>query len=125
MAERKTRQQEIIAEILEKAEAPLTPVEIHTKAQKKIPNLGIATVYRGIKKLIEAKQAILVDLPGTAPRYESTSRKHHHHFVCRGCDQVLDIQGCVPGVHRIAPKHFIVESHEITLYGLCEHCAKN
>jgi Fur family ferric uptake transcriptional regulator len=55
-------------------------------------------------------------------RYEPTDRGHHHHFLCRACDEVFDIHGCAEGVAKLAPPGFDLQGHEITLYGQCSDC---
>ncbi|MEM9399590.1 MAG: transcriptional repressor [Verrucomicrobiota bacterium] len=120
--ERRTRQQDAIEEVLRNSGRPLTPAEILQLAQQKVSNIGIATVYRGLKKLIQSNKASLVNIGGAPPHYESTNLPHHHHFVCRICQKVYDLNNCAHGVEKIAPKNFKVDSHEITLYGTCDLC---
>ncbi|MEM9444245.1 MAG: transcriptional repressor [Verrucomicrobiota bacterium] len=120
--ERKTRQQEAISLVLKESDMPLTPQEVLLRAKKHVSNIGIATVYRGLKRLLELNLVALVEIPGTPPHYESTEKRHHHHFVCRSCEKIFDIDGCIDGVDNIAPKNFKVDSHEITLYGICVKC---
>jgi hypothetical protein len=44
--ERSTRQREAILRTFEAIDRPLSPIEILTSAKKRVPRLGIATVYR-------------------------------------------------------------------------------
>lgn len=120
--ERITRQRNSIYSVIEAAARPLLPVEIHTAAQVEVPALGIATVYRGIKQLIEAGEIQVVELPGEPARYELTGHKHHHHFQCKSCQRVFDVHACPGDMQKLAPKGFTVEGHELTLYGLCSEC---
>jgi len=46
---RNTRQGNAIRQMLKKAGRPLSAQEVHSMAQKKVPGLGIATVYRNLK----------------------------------------------------------------------------
>jgi Fur family transcriptional regulator, ferric uptake regulator len=118
-----TQQKRVLASIFEKAERPLTPVEICERARNELPALGIATVYRAIKQFIEDGQIRLVEVPGAAPHYESAARHHHHFFVCQSCKRLFDLIGCVRGVKSLAPQGFRVKQHEIVLYGECSSCA--
>ncbi|MCA9418695.1 MAG: transcriptional repressor, partial [Candidatus Omnitrophica bacterium] len=54
--------------------------------------------------------------------YEMNGKRHHHHFVCRVCGRVFDIEGCPGQIEAMTPKGFLVEDHEIFLYGRCEEC---
>jgi len=46
---RNTQQGNAIRQMLKKAGRPLSAQEVHSMAQKKVPGLGIATVYRNLK----------------------------------------------------------------------------
>lgn len=121
---RNSRQRDAVQQAIEQAGQPLLPQEILALAQAFQPTLGIATVYRNLKILVEAGEVISVELPGEAPRYESAHRGHHHHFHCSTCRQVFDIPGCPPDLHKYAPRGFKVASHDFTLYGTCAGCEK-
>lgn len=120
---RTTRQKEAIKAVLKEQDRPLLPEEIHQFALKIVPSVGIATVYRSIKTLMEDGQLCCVEIPGQSPRYEGTEKGHHHHFHCRECQTVFDLQKCVEGLKKLAPSGFQVTGHEIILYGLCKKCA--
>jgi Fur family ferric uptake transcriptional regulator len=89
-----------------------------------VGGLGIATVYRNIKALLEAGWLAAVELPGGAVVYERSGKTHHHHFQCDRCNQVFELHGCVPEVNRLAGSKFQVRAHEIVLYGLCTDCKR-
>jgi Fur family ferric uptake transcriptional regulator len=91
-------------------------------AQQEVPGLGIATVYRNLKALVEEGELQAVHLPGENPRFELVGHKHHHHFQCRQCQRVFDVHGCPGNLSRLAPKGFVVEDHDLTLYGRCTSC---
>ncbi|MGB3070479.1 MAG: transcriptional repressor [Ottowia sp.] len=120
--ERSTRQRHSIRSVLEAAGRPLLPSEILAEAQRDVPALGLATVYRNIKQLIDAGEIQAVELPGEHPRYELAGHQHHHHFQCRTCDRVFDVHACPGDMRKLAPHGFIVEDHELTLYGVCVDC---
>lgn len=120
--ERNTRQKDAIETVMRDAEAPLLPEEIAELARIHVPRLGMATVYRALKRLQEENKVTLVDLPGQPPRYESAAKGHHHHFVCLRCGHVYDLMACAGNIQNMAPPGFQVERHEITLFGLCKAC---
>src|SRR5215216_1256697 len=126
LGQRQTRQREAIYKVIEEASGPLSVPEIHVRAGKFFPRLGIATVYRTVKLLQEARRIQSVILPSGDTRYEETGLDHHEHFQCRRCAQVFDINVCpghIPHGESIAGG-FIVEDHELTIYGLCPECAE-
>ncbi len=109
--------------MFERADRPLSPQEVHERADRIASGLSLATVYRALKGMIEEGSIVTVELPGQPPRYEPAGLDHHHHFQCRECGKVFDIEGCPGAMDGLAPDGFVVESHEITLSGLCDACA--
>ncbi len=120
---RRTRQRAAIRAVLESARRPLSIGEVLESARRSVPRLGIATVYRTVGALVEEGFLSQVEIGGEAPRYEISGRAHHHHFRCRRCHRVFEMDGCLPDVRRLAPAGFVVEDHEILLSGLCPDCA--
>ena len=119
--ERSTRQRAAIKEALTRVGRPLLPQELLAEAQKAVPNLSLATIYRNIKGLIADGVVDVVALPGETDRYE-IHKHHHHHFHCGGCHQVTDIDACPGDLSRLMPSGYQLESHELTLYGRCPSC---
>ncbi len=121
-SKRRTRQRSVIQRMLLEANRPLSPHDILEAAQAKAPGLGIATVYRTIHTMMTEGTLVTVDIPGEAPRYETAGKEHHHHFQCRECDDIFDIQGCPPDIQKLTPKGFRLEGHQVVLYGVCPPC---
>lgn len=119
---RTTRQRAAIRRVIDASPRPLLPVEILELAQREVAALGIATIYRNLKLLLEGAEIRAVELPGEAPRYESARHAHHHHFQCRVCARVFDIHGCPGDFAALAPRGFKVDEHDLTLYGRCADC---
>jgi Fur family transcriptional regulator, ferric uptake regulator len=123
MTKRDTQQRRAIRAAIDDANRPLSPREVLDSARRGSPGLGIATVYRTLKTWVEEGGLTQVDLPGEPPRYEVTGKQHHHHFHCRSCDRVYELQGCPEGLRALTPPGFSLESHEVVLYGRCAECA--
>jgi Fur family ferric uptake transcriptional regulator len=121
--ERSTAQRRAIREALEKAARPLSPAEV-LRGARPIARLGIATVYRTLKSMLEDGSIVAVQLPGEAARYELAGKDHHHHFVCRICKRAFEIEGCAHALAAAVPRGFRVERHEVVLYGRCAECSK-
>ena len=122
--ERKTRQRQAIRRIFEEIDRPLSPQEVLPAAQSYAPGLGIATVYRNVKALVEEGWLESVSLPGEPPRYEVAGKRHHHHFRCRTCERVFEINGCYTNLLQLTPRGFRLEGHEVVLYGICVACVE-
>jgi len=121
--ERNTRQRAAILDAISRAGRPLLPKEILQSAQRALPGLGIATVYRNLKALLAEGQLKVVDLPAENARFEMAGGRHHHHFQCTRCQRVFDVDACPGDLSGLAPPGFAVEDHDLTLYGRCKECA--
>ncbi|MGH9628429.1 MAG: Fur family transcriptional regulator [Bryobacteraceae bacterium] len=122
---RNTKQRKAIRDAFEQANRPLSAEEVLSAAQAQTAGLGIATVYRTIKSLAEEGWLVPVELPGEAPRYELAGKEHHHHFHCRECGKVYEIEGCLENLKRMIPPGYLITGHEVVLYGLCSTCAQS
>ncbi|GGL67852.1 transcriptional repressor [Deinococcus aerolatus] len=123
-ATRSTRQRDVIAQVLGRAPGPLAVTEIFELAQGDLPGLGIATVYRTLKLLTGQGQIHPVTLDGET-LYEASGKGHHHHFSCNHCGRVFTLHTCPVTLPSgtVYPGGFVVEAHEVTLYGQCPDCA--
>jgi Fur family ferric uptake transcriptional regulator len=119
---KKTRQRDAIRAAFEEAARPLSPEEVLAAAERRAGGLGVATVYRNIKNLVEEGWLAPVELPGRPARYELSGKGHHHHFYCNGCGLVFELNGCVASFRDMIPRGFRVTAHEVLLYGMCQDC---
>lgn len=122
MRERRTRQREVIRRAIVEAGRPVSPREIHGLARVALKELGVATVYREVRRLLSEGWLVPVELPGEAARYECSGKAHHHHFCCRKCRRIYELEGCALKTQRLAPDGFVIEDHEVVLYGVCRGC---
>lgn len=121
-SERQTRQRRAIQDAISEAGAPVSPKEILALAQTRLEGLGMATVYRTLRLLADAGVIQQVEIPGESPRYEIAGKAHHHHFYCRGCGRVFEVEGCPGDFAELAPRGFALDGHELVLFGLCDTC---
>jgi Fur family ferric uptake transcriptional regulator len=122
--ERQTRQRQAIRDAIDAAGVPLSPREILDAAQSRVTGIGMATVYRTLKLLADAGIVQAVDIPGESPRYEMAGKGHHHHFYCRACGKVFEVEGCPGDFSALTPPKFKLEGHELVLFGTCGDCSK-
>ena len=121
--ERKTSQRAALLKAFEQSGRPLSPQEALELARPNAAGLGIATVYRNLKSLAARGVLKTVPLPGeSTARYELCGKAHHHHFHCRLCHQVYEVEGCPGNIKPLVPRGFLLEDHEVVLYGLCAEC---
>jgi len=122
--ERQTRQRQAIRDVIARSQGPMSPREVLSRASEQVAGLGMATIYRTLKSMLEAGEVVQVEVPGGAPRYELAGKQHHHHFYCRACGCMYEIDGCPGGMVPMLPPGFVLESHTLTLNGVCAACVR-
>jgi Fur family ferric uptake transcriptional regulator len=127
LGQRHTRQRDAILQAITEAKGPVSIPQILERAQAALGTLGIATVYRTLNLLLEGKRIQTVILPDGQSCYERSGMGHHDHFQCRKCRNVYDLEVCPLHLASgtIIPGGYIVQDHEMTLYGICPACAPN
>jgi Fur family ferric uptake transcriptional regulator len=122
VAERNTRQKQAIRSAFERVGRPLSSEEVHLEARRSSNGLGMATVYRSIRALLDDGWLSVVEVPGRNPLYEIAGKDHHHHFSCIACARVYELEGCA-SVDVSLPAGFKTTGHELTFYGTCDQCS--
>ena len=122
---RETRQRYAIKRSISELGRPLAPKEILDHASRYVPNLGIATVYRNIKFLVQNGILDPIEVPGQAPRYQAAGRSNQPRFVCTRCDRVFNLDLSDKGTESQfeCPEGFYVEKSEVYYYGVRRECA--
>lgn len=98
---------------------------IYEKVKDDFPEIGIATVYRNLKILLEQKEIFKVDVGDGLDHYDAQTEIRHDHTYCLECgaigdiDAVSDVKLC-----DFKQKDFSVESYSMVLFGRCEKCTK-
>ncbi len=97
---------------------------IHKNARKRLPNVGLATVYRNLKSLAGRGLVREVHSSDEAVRYDGNTGEHYH-IRCLSCGRVSDLPGSVNrGIEvraRTATKYAIL-GHTVEVQGVCPHC---
>ncbi len=95
--------------------------------QARLPTVSLDTVYRTLKMLTEF--GFIATL---GPRQESlrfdANKEPHHHYVCVKCGTIQDVTSNlldVDGVRRFVHAFGSVESAQLEVRGLCNHCANH
>jgi Fur family ferric uptake transcriptional regulator len=120
---RKTSQRTAIEQAFRLQDRALGIEEILRYGREGVESLNLATVYRNLKLLVEKGWLKQINHPLLGTLYERTGKEHHHHFHCHACNRVFELPGCALNEEEAAPKGFVVENHEVFLFGICPHCA--
>jgi Fur family transcriptional regulator, ferric uptake regulator len=112
-----------VLQVLEKASAPLSPEQIHSKVGSEICDR--ATVYRILESLGEAGLVQRLILEGKTLYLPEESNHHHHHIVCRKCHSTVCLDECLisPLEKKAKQLGFHDIRHSLQLTGLCSKCA--
>lgn len=120
---RKTIQRTAIEQVFRQQDRPLGIEEILNNGRAIVESLNQATVYRNLKLLVESGWIKKINHPSLGTLYERTAKGHHHHFHCQACNRVFNLPGCALNLEEAAPDGFVVEDHEVFLFGVCPSCA--
>lgn len=90
-------------------------------------DIGLATVYRVLTQFEQAGILLRSQFDGGKAVFELNDGDHHDHLICTNCGRVEEFSD--PEIEkrqqRIAKEnHYILESHQMMLYGICPKCAK-
>jgi Fur family ferric uptake transcriptional regulator len=112
-----------VVDLLGEEGCALTAIEI----DRRLPDVGRATVYRALEQLEGLGLIQKVDLGGDAAGYERVDPggRHHHHIVCERCGRVIAFEDerLERAILALAKRpDFRVHSHEVTLRGACASC---
>ena len=120
---RMTAQRRAVAQAVGEAAGSFTVAELHERARRLEPRLGLATTYRTVELLLESGglHPLLAE-PGT---YVRCRPDHHHHLVCTSCGGVEETELCAaPSDAELKRRHgFRPAGHELDIYGTCRRCA--
>lgn len=117
---RVTGERELILRVIE--ENPhLGATEIYQLAVREIPKLNLSTVYRTMTLLREMGLVDASPLGEDHDHYEAR-RGTHHHALCLGCGQVLEMSVDRWIADVASRQDFTVISGRVELLGYCAAC---
>ena len=121
-----TRPRQAILDIIASADHHLTPAEIHKRAQKKYPHLGLVTVYRTLDLLTELGYVQRVHFADGCHSYAASAQGHAHHLVCSVCGKAQEFEECdlAPLIADLERKTgYAIDLHVLELMGKCPDCS--
>lgn len=99
--------------------------EIYTDLKEKNPSLSKTTVYNALDALEKHGIIQAITISGSELHYEiSHGLDMHHHFLCKRCGKIIDIEICCPNVEKISEYGHIVEEIHGYIKGTCKICIK-
>ncbi len=99
-----------------------TPEDLLREARLVAPATSLATVYRTLERLGAAGRIKRATLRSGSVGYAYCGTEHHEHAICVGCGQLRPLSPClISGAPALGG--FVVSTHVLDFYGLCERCA--
>jgi Fur family ferric uptake transcriptional regulator len=123
---RLTTQRQIILEELSKVTSHPTANEVYDMVRKRLPRIGLGTVYRNLELMADSGIILKLEVGGTQKRFDATTETHYH-VRCTECDKVDDIH--IPVQFHIndaamAATNYQILGHHIEFSGVCNICQK-
>ncbi len=127
-ATRTTRQKDaILRAALSSGEHPTADM-IFEAVRSELPKISLGTVYRNLQRLVAEGRLGLapVELEGDSRARFDPGTHPHDHFVCHRCKRIHDVERGPSGAvsfRALERAGFRIESHTVSVYGLCPGCA--
>ena len=124
---RLTTQRQIILEELSKVTSHPTAGEVYDMVRKRLPRIGLGTVYRNLELMAENGVIVKLEVGGTQKRFDATTDLHYH-IRCSECGKVDDIELPVQQeINRIASEEtdYQILGHHIEFSGVCQTCGSS
>ncbi len=123
---RLTTQRQIILEELAKVTTHPTASELYDMVRKRLPRIGLGTVYRNLDLMAESGMILKIEVGGTQKRFDATT-DNHYHIRCAICGKVDDID--VPVIEELvtqaaAATSYHILGHHVEFTGICSTCQK-
>jgi Fur family ferric uptake transcriptional regulator len=122
---RLTTQRQIILEELGKVTSHPTANEVYDMVRKRLPRIGLGTVYRNLELLAESGIILKLEVGGTQKRFDATVSPHYH-IRCSSCGKVDDIEMDVDeNINQAAARisNYEILGHHIEFTGICDSCS--
>ena len=124
---RQTTQRQVILEELSNVTSHPTANEIYHMVRKRLPNIGLGTVYRNLELMASNGIILKLEVGGHQKRFDATTTAHQH-IRCVSCDKVDDINLTLReniNQEASAATDFQVLGHHIEFSGLCSACRED
>lgn len=121
---RLTTQRQIILEELAKVTSHPTANEVYDMVRKRLPRIGLGTVYRNLELMADSGIILKLEVGGTQKRFDATVAPHYH-IRCISCGKVDDIDIEVQAqinAQAAQASDYDMLGHHIEFTGICGDC---
>jgi Fe2+ or Zn2+ uptake regulation protein len=102
-----------------------TADEIAEVVRTDIGTISRQAVYDALTILADRELIRRIQPAGSPARFEDRVGDNHHHLICRGCGQVVDVDcavGVTPCLTAADEAGFEVDEAEVVYWGRCPDC---
>lgn len=103
----------------------LTAEAVYSRAQERLPEISLATVYNTLNELVTMGQILEVPGAAGARRYDPNAHLPHQHLVCTACGDLRDVfPGGTAALSLTGPDQhgYQLTGVQIVFQGLCPDC---
>jgi Fur family ferric uptake transcriptional regulator len=121
---RLTSQRQVILEELKKVKSHPTANEIYDMVRKRLPRIGLGTVYRNLDLLAERGIINKLDVCGEQKRFDGNISPHYH-IRCNQCNRVEDIfieRDMELEKNAASSCNYKILDHHVQFSGICSKC---
>jgi len=121
---RLTSQRQVILEELKKVKSHPTANEIYDMVRKRLPRIGLGTVYRNLDLLAERGIINKLDVCGEQKRFDGNISPHYH-IRCNQCNRVEDIfieRDMELEKNAASYCNYKILDHHVQFSGICGKC---
>ena len=125
-----TRQRDLVLDVFLESKGHLTVQELTDNVKKHDPSVGLTTVYRTLRLLVDASVAEERHFTDGQARYEVAELgTHHDHLICTTCGQIFEFEDeAIEARQReVAEAHGLeISDHRHEIYAECrepEECS--
>ena len=82
-------------------------------------------VYDTLHRLVDEGILRRIQPEGSPARFEDRVNDNHHHLICRGCGDVVDIDcviGAAPCLHTADDHGYDIDEAQVAFWGRCPNC---
>ncbi len=121
---RLTTQRQVILEELSKVTSHPTANELYDLVRKRLPRIGLGTVYRNLELMADNGMILKIEVGGTQKRFDATT-ENHYHIRCAECGKVDDLD--IPVLNNLvaqaaATTSYQIIGHHVEFTGTCPAC---
>jgi Fe2+ or Zn2+ uptake regulation protein len=118
-----TPQRLIVLKYLGKHYTHPTTEIIYSDLKSNNPSLSKTTVYNSLEILEKHGIIQSITISGSELRYDFNHGMHHH-FLCKKCGNIIDIEFECPNIDRMSSYGHKVEEIHGYIKGICKDCLK-